>query len=291
MSDAPASATGIRVPILIAAAVLLAALVVAFGSPRGASAAPGDADLAVTKSDSPDPVEVDGTLTYTVTVQNLGPMQADGVSLTDALSASEVEFVSATPSVGTCNFAANTVTCALGTIANATSATVTIVVKPKKTGTLSNTAVVASPEDDNTPANNTATATTTVTKKGGAKKGKASCAAPTITGTVGNDVIVGTTKADVINAGLGDDQISALGGKDLVCAGDGFDIVLAGTGNDTVIGGANGDRLIGEDGNDTLKGKRGRDRLRGRAGDDFMHGGRGPDSCKGGPGRDEKRSC
>ena len=271
---------------LVLALLSTVALVALAGSPASVPAAPGDADLSVTKTDSPDPVTVGGTLTYTVTVRNAGPLAATGVTLTDTLP-KNTTFVSATSTVGTCAQAAGTVTCTIGALAASANAVATIQVTPTKKGSISNSATVTSPED-NTPANNTATESTTVKA---AAKGKASCAAPTITGTPGSDVIVGTTKADVINAGLGDDQISSGGGKDLVCAGDGFDTVLAGPGNDTVIGGANGDRLIGEDGNDTLKGKRGRDRLRGRAGDDFMHGGRGPDSCKGGPGRDEKRSC
>jgi uncharacterized repeat protein (TIGR01451 family) len=272
----------------LALAVLTALGIVALaGWPAGAPAVPGPTDLTLTKGDSPDPVTQNSTLTYTILVANTGANDATGVTVTDPLP-KNTGFVSATASAGTCVQASGTVTCTIGTLLAGTNATVTIQVTPTKSGKLSNTATVASPDDTNA-ANNSDTEETTVSKA--AKKGKASCAAPTITGTPGSDVITGTRKADVINAGLGDDRISSLGGKDLICAGQGFDVVFAGDGNDTVIGGANADRLIGEAGNDTLKGKRGRDRLRGRAGDDFMHGGRGPDSCKGGPGRDEKRSC
>jgi uncharacterized repeat protein (TIGR01451 family) len=284
-----------RVRTLCAGAALAALLVVAIvNSPTGASAAPGDADLALTKSDSPDPVTVGGTLTYSIAVQNFGLMAANDVVVTDVLS-SDVEFAAATASSGTCQKQANTVTCSLGTVNAATSATVTITVKPKKAGTLSNTASVASPED-NTPANNQDTEATVVTKapdqgKGKGKKGKASCATPTITGTVGDDVIVGTRGADVINAGSGNDSISGGDGKDLICAGSGLDTVSGGPKNDTAIGGADRDRLIGDDGNDLLKGKGGRDRLRGGVGDDILNGGRGRDSCKGGPGNDTERRC
>ena len=41
------------------------------------------ADLAVTKTDSPDPVTARANLTYTISVQNLGPGTASGVTLTD----------------------------------------------------------------------------------------------------------------------------------------------------------------------------------------------------------------
>ena len=45
------------------------------------------ADLAVTKSDSPDPVLVGQQLTYTVGIQNNGPSTATSVSLSDTLPA------------------------------------------------------------------------------------------------------------------------------------------------------------------------------------------------------------
>src|SRR5439155_865112 len=53
-------------------------------------------DLAVTKTDSPDPVLAPQPLTYIVTVANSGPGAATGVTLTDTLPAG-VTFVSATP--------------------------------------------------------------------------------------------------------------------------------------------------------------------------------------------------
>jgi uncharacterized repeat protein (TIGR01451 family) len=267
-------------------AAVLALVVI--NSPNGASAAPGDADLALTKSDSPDPVAVGGMLTYTVRVQNLGPMAATDVVVTDPLSASDVNFASATATSGTCQHQAKTVTCSLGTINAASTATVTIIVKPKRTGTLSNTAVVASPED-NTPANNQDTETTVVNESG--KGNKASCASPTIVGTAGDDVLVGTARADVITALGGNDQVFAGEGKDLVCAGSGSDFVSGGPKADTVIGAAGPDKLTGNSGNDVLRGNRGRDRLRGRSGADLLNGGRNRDSCKGGAGPDTLRRC
>jgi len=52
----------------------------------GAAALPGSTDLGITKTDSPDPVNVGSTLTYTIQVQNLGPDVATGVTVTDQLS-------------------------------------------------------------------------------------------------------------------------------------------------------------------------------------------------------------
>jgi uncharacterized repeat protein (TIGR01451 family) len=54
------------------------------------------ADLAVTKSDDPDPVIVGTLLTYTLLVTNNGPSVARNAAVTDALPP-EVAFVSADP--------------------------------------------------------------------------------------------------------------------------------------------------------------------------------------------------
>lgn len=264
----------------------LVALLLGFSG--GAGAAPGDTDLSLTKTDSPDPVVSGNNLTYTITVQNLGTMPATNVVVTDTLP-KDVDFVSATG--GTCTDTGNTVTCQLGQVNAGTSAIVTIVVKAKKTGTISNTATVTSPEDI-VLGNNSATATTTVLSKGqGKQPGKVSCATPTITGTAGNDVITGTDGADVIATFGGDDQVFALGGKDLVCTGAGFDLVKGGAKGDTAIGGADPDQLIGNKGGDLLKGKAGRDKLRGKGGSDTLNGGSGRDKCKGGAGADVLKRC
>jgi len=119
------------------------------------------ADLAVTKTDSPDPVQVGTNLTYTLTVTNNGPNEATGVTLTDTLPTG-VTFVSATPSQGTCSQAGGTVTCNLGTLANGASTTATVVVSPTATGTLTNTATVAGDKSDPDNTNDTARATTIV---------------------------------------------------------------------------------------------------------------------------------
>jgi uncharacterized repeat protein (TIGR01451 family) len=265
------------------------------GYSGGASAAPGPTDLSITKSDNPDPIVRGNDLTYTITVTNNGTggtADATNVVLTDNLpSTSDVDFGSATPSAGSCTKAGNVVTCQLGQINAGASATVTIVVKAKKPGTLSNRATVASPEDT-TPGNNSATATTTVTNQAGKPpKGQPSCATPTIAGTAGDDTITGSDGADVIVTFSGNDQVFALGGKDLVCTGAGFDVVIAGFGADIVIGGFNADRLVGNAGGDLLKGKAGRDRLRGKSGNDVLNGGSNRDSCKGGAGRDVLKRC
>ena len=125
------------------------------------------ADLKVTKIDSPDPVLVGNTVTYSVEVTNNGPSPAIGVIATDTLP-SNVAFGSASPSQGSCDHASGTVTCALGTIASGGTATVTIEVAPTVEaggGTITNTASVASEVTDPDISNNSASQTTTVPKK------------------------------------------------------------------------------------------------------------------------------
>ncbi|MFQ5796053.1 MAG: CARDB domain-containing protein, partial [Candidatus Bipolaricaulia bacterium] len=119
-----------------------------------------EADLAVTETDTPDLVMVGGDLTYTVTVTNNGPSDATGGTLTHTLPGS-VTLVSVMPSSPTCTQAGGTVICNLGTLANGTSATVTIVVTPTAAGEISNTASVEATESDPDSANNTATENTT----------------------------------------------------------------------------------------------------------------------------------
>ena len=277
-------------------AALVGICVVALvGYSGGVAAAPGPTDLSITKTDSPDPAVAGGNLTYTIQVTNPNPTggnDATGVTVTDTLP-KDVDFVSATG--GVCQRAGDTVTCDLGQVNAATTATVTIVVKTKKDGTLSNTATVASGTTDAVLTNNSATATTTVSKAPGKakkpKKGQPSCGAPTITGTAGDDVINGTPRGDVIVSSTGNDQIFAGGGADLVCSGPGADLVAGQDGGDTVIGGGGPDRLIGGKAGDVLKGKNGRDRLKGKSGNDLLNGGRKRDVCKGGSGHDTLVSC
>jgi uncharacterized repeat protein (TIGR01451 family) len=121
---------------------------------------PPSADLAITKTDSPDPVTVGNNLTYTITVTNNGPSAATGVTVSDTLPPGET-FVSVTPSQGSCT-GTSAISCALGSLANGASATVTLVVTPTQTGGISNTASVAANEFDPNLNNNSDTQVTTV---------------------------------------------------------------------------------------------------------------------------------
>jgi uncharacterized repeat protein (TIGR01451 family) len=132
-----------------------AALVVSAGS---------SADLSVTKTGSPNPVQVLANLTYTITITNQGPSPATGVQLTDVLP--NVTVVSATLTQGSCD-GTSTVTCSIGALDVGSSATVTIVVQPQAIGDISNTATVMGDQPDPNPDNNSATAVTSVVAAGG----------------------------------------------------------------------------------------------------------------------------
>jgi uncharacterized repeat protein (TIGR01451 family) len=119
-----------------------------------------DTDLEITKSDSPDPVTVGNTLTYTLTITNHGPADATGVVATDTLRAG-VTFVSASSSQGSVSESSGVVTATLGGVTNGASATVTIVVQPTTTGTITNTASVTGNETDPVTGNNSASQDTT----------------------------------------------------------------------------------------------------------------------------------
>jgi uncharacterized repeat protein (TIGR01451 family) len=128
------------------------------------------ADLSVTKTDSPDPVLVGTNLTYTITVTNVGPSDAQNVALNDAIPANTT-FVSAmqtsgpaftlsSPTVGgTGTLSATTTTLAAGGTA---TFELTVHVNPAPGGTVTNTAIVSSSTSDTNAANNSVTETTSI---------------------------------------------------------------------------------------------------------------------------------
>jgi uncharacterized repeat protein (TIGR01451 family) len=121
----------------------------------------GNADVSITKTAGPPPYGTSAPLTYTIVVANAGPSSATGVVVTDILPAG-VSFISATPTQGNCS-GTTTVTCNLGTIANAATATISLqVTLPSTPGPVSNTATVATSSTDPNPANNSSTSTITV---------------------------------------------------------------------------------------------------------------------------------
>ncbi len=123
---------------------------------------PASADVSVSNIDSPDPSNVAGHLTYTITITNHGPTAtATSVSLTDTLDAN-TSFVSAVPNQGSCSQTGTTVTCSLGNVTQTTPATVVITVIPTATGTINNTASITAAEPDPSAANNSAAQSTVI---------------------------------------------------------------------------------------------------------------------------------
>jgi uncharacterized repeat protein (TIGR01451 family)/fimbrial isopeptide formation D2 family protein len=110
------------------------------------------ADLAVTKSDDPDPVIVGTLLTYTLLVTNNGPSVARNTAVTDT-QPPEVAFVSAEPAQSS---GPNPLVWSLGDLAvgEVRRLTVTVRVLVTTTDVFTNAVVVGSDTPDDNPGNN-----------------------------------------------------------------------------------------------------------------------------------------
>ena len=126
-------------------------------------------DLAITKSDLPDPVTAGsgaGNLVYTLTATNNGPGNATGVSVTDALITSLPTgwtFAGSTPSTGSFNNGTGIWT--IGNLGNGATETLSIsltVASNAAAGVTNNTATIIGNEGESNTANNTDTEDTTV---------------------------------------------------------------------------------------------------------------------------------
>ena len=122
---------------------------------------PQEADLIVSKTVDNSTPNVGDDVTFTITLENLGPSSALNVSLTDTLPAG-LQFVSATSSTG--SFAGGVWT--LGTVTSGATPSLTLVAKvlAPSSGPVSqqeNTATATSTTPDPYPENNTGTSTVT----------------------------------------------------------------------------------------------------------------------------------
>jgi uncharacterized repeat protein (TIGR01451 family) len=163
---------------------------------NGSISVSGVADLSVTKSDDPDPVNAGETLTYTLTITNNGPSTAVNVVLEDVVPA-ETEIISVTGSgASSCNAgvpgnAALPTTCNYDSLANGASRTMTIVVKVKPDAVtdvitdqkvIHNDARVSADTFDDDNGDNLATEDTTVQARANLGLNKTALGTP-ITGT------------------------------------------------------------------------------------------------------------
>lgn len=107
---------------------------------------------------TPNPVPANGSVTFTITVSNLGPNSAP--SVVDTTTVTGGHFVGATTSAGTCAVPKKSkdIVCTLGTVPSGQSPTIQITIgAPRKSGsTIAVSSTVSSPADTN-PANNTST--------------------------------------------------------------------------------------------------------------------------------------
>ncbi len=263
------------------------------------------ANLAIQKTDAPDPLILGSTLTYTIQVSNSGPSDASLVTVTDTLPA-HVAFVP-----GACAEnppGSGTVTCSLGSLAKGASVTFTIIVAPlpiivvpNKTGVITNSATVIGAESDPELVNNTIQGITTTVEL------PQTCdqSAPNvILGTPGNDLLIGTAGDDVIiglggddqifgregndclDGSNGNDQISGDSGNDLIFGRSGKDVILGGDGDDLILGDSGEDVITGSQGSDVIFGDTGSDQITGNDGDDLIVGGSGGDQIDSGADND-----
>ena len=123
------------------------------------------ADVSVTKSDSADPVSLNGLFDYTIHVTNAGPNTAQNIELTDTLPAG-IDFISLFGPAGLCAETAagsNVVHCGPGGFASGSGFTLILHVQALTSGTKTNTVTVSSPTFDPDLTNNSATEQTDVT--------------------------------------------------------------------------------------------------------------------------------
>ena len=119
------------------------------------------ADLGVENVADRGTADAGQTVTYTITVINNGPAVAVGTRMNDQLP-DGAEFISVTPSQGSCNPTSRDVACDLGDLATGGTASVNVVVRLTRAGTAVNTAYVTSRMLDENSDNNQAQATTEV---------------------------------------------------------------------------------------------------------------------------------
>jgi uncharacterized repeat protein (TIGR01451 family) len=111
-------------------------------------------DIAVTKVDSDDPVELGASFEYTITVQNVSTKPAPGVQTRDRLP-SGVAFESVSTTQGSCAVSrSRTVTCTVGTLAAQASATITIWVHGTAPGRVTNVVTATASGIESSLANN-----------------------------------------------------------------------------------------------------------------------------------------
>jgi len=159
-----------------------------------------EADLAIVKSAAPDPATAGESITYTLDVSNLGPSDATGVAVLDALPSG---VTAQTPLPAGCTFASGAISCTIGLLAAGGTTQIQFVVDidaslEDAVDTLLNNATVTGTEPDPDPTNNESSADVDLITEVDLGITKADEALPVASG----DTIVYTI--DVVNNGPSD---------------------------------------------------------------------------------------
>ena len=140
------------------------------------TASPSQADVSIVKTATPEPVDLNTNLTYTLQVTNNGPAVAQNVNVSDPLPAAVI-FTNVTTTQGSCTQSGGTVSCSLGTLGVGSTVVITINVNAAtfsdSTTTACNTvngvpysvcniASISSSTSDPDPANNSSEADSTI---------------------------------------------------------------------------------------------------------------------------------
>lgn len=124
------------------------------------------ADLSAQIAESADPSSPGQALTYTVTITNHGPSPASALTLTDSWSTTVpggAQLLSVETTQGQCTLTVDSsIDCHLGELANGANATVTLTLRPRGVGSVTDQAQVSAAEFDRDTANNADSETTTV---------------------------------------------------------------------------------------------------------------------------------
>jgi uncharacterized repeat protein (TIGR01451 family) len=124
------------------------------------------ADLSVQISESADPSTPGEALSYTVTITNLGPSPASGVTLADTWSTTVpggVQLLSLGATQGQCaQTADSSIDCQLGELASGADATLTVRLRPRGIGSVTDQAQVSAAEFDPDTTNNADSETTRI---------------------------------------------------------------------------------------------------------------------------------
>lgn len=116
------------------------------------------ADVAVSMTATPDPVDLGTTLTYMITVRNNGPASASSITVTDTIPAGAVMLQTNTTK-GTPVNLPGTVKFSIAILNSGDSALLTVRVRPLISGPVSSTVTVSATETDPDASNNSATVT------------------------------------------------------------------------------------------------------------------------------------